>query len=82
VYVDSIRNNVFSTGENYVTGSINVLLTGTDLYGNTINTTATIDSDGRYVFTNLLSGNYSVSIVTSTIPSTYDLIASNAGTVS
>ncbi len=47
-------------GENGI-GGVTVTLTGTDFLGNAVNLSQPTDSDGAYVFLNLLPGSYTVS---------------------
>jgi parallel beta-helix repeat protein len=54
-------------GENGISG-VKVTLTGTDFIGNTVNVSQLTDSDGAYVFLNLLPGNY---YITETQPAGY-----------
>jgi hypothetical protein len=51
------------------------------MYGSAIVLTGLVDSDGKYIFDNLLSGSYQVSVLTNTIPSVFEAYASNAGTI-
>jgi|GEM_PF-5973545 len=46
-------------GEHGIAG-VAVTLTGTDFLGNAVNVPATTDSDGAYIFANLLPGNYTI----------------------
>jgi uncharacterized repeat protein (TIGR01451 family) len=56
VYIDQNLNATRDSGEIGLSG-VTVTLTGTDLFGQTVNRTTTTDTDGRYVFANLLPAN-------------------------
>jgi hypothetical protein len=76
--LDGNRSSIYNTGETYQSGNIIIILSGTDLYGSGVYRNVTVDTDGRYVFANLLSGSYRVSMSPTTIPAEYEAYASNA----
>ena len=59
VYVDANNNGVQEAGEDGISG-VQITLGGTDSLGNAINRTATTDTDGNYLFSNLPQGTYTV----------------------
>ncbi len=58
-WTDADADGVREAGETPVAGET-VTLTGTDMFGNPVSTTATTDVDGSYHFTGLLPGTYTV----------------------
>jgi hypothetical protein len=76
--LDGNRSSIYNTGETYTSGNVVILLSGTDMYGSGVYRSMTVESDGRYMFANLLSGTYRVSISPTTIPAEYESFASNA----
>jgi parallel beta-helix repeat protein len=67
VWEDFNNDGQVDFGENGISG-VTITLTGTDFIGNTVNVSQLTDSDGAYVFLNLLPGNYHV---TETQPAGY-----------
>ncbi|MBY0309334.1 MAG: hypothetical protein K2Q09_11380, partial [Phycisphaerales bacterium] len=59
VYIDKNDNGVFENNEVGIQG-VSVTLTGTDIYGTSVNITKKTYSDGSYVFGNLKPGTYTV----------------------
>ncbi|MEI2817806.1 MAG: SdrD B-like domain-containing protein [Microthrixaceae bacterium] len=77
VFADLNNNGVRDVGEDSI-GGVTVTLAGTDAFSNAVNTTATTDVDGNYVFDGLVGGTYSV---TETQPSAYLDGVDTAGSV-
>src|SRR5437763_3583588 len=73
VWMDSNGNGVQDAGETGINGVTVQLLDA----GNNVVGSATTSGDGNYTFSNLMAGNYSVRVVTSSLPAgvgpTYDL---------
>ena len=59
VYVDSNDNGVIELGEAPISGVV-ITLTGNDFTGAAVNRTATTDARGRYLFDNVLPGEYNL----------------------
>ena len=59
VWLDRDNDGVIDAGETGI-ANVTVVLTGTDVNGTAVNVTAQTDADGRYAFTGLLPGSYSV----------------------
>lgn len=59
VYVDSNNDGVFDAGETPIAG-VTIMLTGMDFAGGNVMQTITTDSNGAYLFDNLLPGTYRV----------------------
>jgi fimbrial isopeptide formation D2 family protein/uncharacterized repeat protein (TIGR01451 family) len=59
VYVDADNDGVFDPGETPIPNTA-IQLTGTDLAGNTITRFGFTDATGRYLFTDLPAGNYTI----------------------
>ncbi|HYD62083.1 MAG TPA: SdrD B-like domain-containing protein [Noviherbaspirillum sp.] len=59
VFIDFNNDGVFNGSDTGI-GSYSLTLTGTDFNGLAVNQTATTSSDGRYVFSGLAAGTYSV----------------------
>jgi uncharacterized repeat protein (TIGR01451 family) len=77
VYRDADYNNAASAGDPGIAG-VTVTLTGTDMFGNPVSTTATTASGtGNYAFNNLLPGSY---VVTETQPAAFADGSDAAGT--
>ena len=77
VYRDADYNNAASAGDPGLAG-VTVTLTGTDMFGNPVSTTATTASGtGNYAFNNLLPGSY---VVTETQPAAFADGSDAAGT--
>ncbi|MDH6590470.1 putative repeat protein (TIGR01451 family) [Variovorax sp. TBS-050B] len=70
VYVDSNNDGIRQPGEPGIPG-VTVTLTGRSASGLTVNTTATTDANGRYVFTGLLPADASGYTLRETQPVTY-----------
>ena len=70
VYSDPNNDGTFNTadGDSPIEG-VEVILTGTDLSGNTYNLITTTDANGDYIFPDLPAGNYTV---TETQPTGFD----------
>ena len=62
VYLDNNRDKVFDTGDTAF-ANLTVHLTGIDVTGASISLTATTDVNGYYIFSGLLAGTYSVTLV-------------------
>ena len=77
VYFDSNANGVQETGEPGISGTL-ITLTGTDVLGSPVSLTTTTDSNGRYTFSNLLAGNYTL---TQTQPAAYNQGSNTVGSV-
>ncbi|MDR6889202.1 MULTISPECIES: SdrD B-like domain-containing protein [Variovorax] len=77
VYRDADYNNAASAGDPGIAG-VTVTLTGTDMFGNAVSTTATTASGtGNYAFNNLTPGSYTV---TETQPAAFADGSDAAGT--
>ena len=59
VYIDSNNNGIQDAGEDGI-ANVEIVLSGTDSLGNTVNRTATTDANGNYQFTALAAGTYTV----------------------
>ncbi len=59
VYVDANNNGVRDDGEAGI-GGVKITLTGTDKQGHSVSQTTTTNSNGSYIFTNLVAGTYKV----------------------
>jgi hypothetical protein len=79
VYVDSNRDGIKDNGETGDGFADVIQLTGTDIYGNTVNLTTTTDATGFYSFLGLIPGTYSVTFVST--QGNYDFETANVGTV-
>jgi hypothetical protein len=79
VYMDTNQDRVKDNGETSDGLADVIQLTGTDIYGNSVNLTTTTDATGFYSFTNLMPGTYTVTFVTTTSP--YQFEWANVGTV-
>ena len=77
VYFDSNANGVQETGEPGISGTL-ITLTGIDVLGSPVSLTTTTDSNGRYTFSNLLAGNYTL---TQTQPAAYNQGSNTVGSV-
>ncbi|WP_232056120.1 SdrD B-like domain-containing protein [Tuwongella immobilis] len=81
VYNDFNNNGIQDVGEPGIAGVL-LTLTGTDINGNPVSVTTTTDANGKYLFSELLTGTYSV---TETQPAQYndglDTIGSIGGVV-
>ncbi|MEZ5999547.1 SdrD B-like domain-containing protein [Hyphomonas sp.] len=69
VYSDNDMGDSFTAGEGI--GSVTLTLTGTDLYGNTINTTVQTAADGSYSFADLPPSNGAGYTITETQPANH-----------
>jgi hypothetical protein len=82
VWEDFNNDGQVDFGESGISG-VTVTLTGTDFLGRAVNQSQTTDSDGAYVFANLLPGNY---YLTETAPTGYtqgiDSVGTAGGSVS
>ncbi|MFY9821172.1 MAG: SdrD B-like domain-containing protein [Thermoanaerobaculia bacterium] len=67
VWKDTNGNGVQDTGEPGISGVTVQLLNSS----NTVIATTTTDSNGNYTFTNVAAGNYTVKVVSSSLPSGY-----------
>jgi large repetitive protein len=77
VYRDADYNNAASAGDPGIAG-VTVTLTGTDMFGNPVSTTATTaGGSGNYAFNNLMPGTY---VVTETQPAAFADGSDAAGT--
>jgi uncharacterized surface anchored protein len=77
VYIDANNNGKIDTTEQGI-ANVTITLTGTDIFGNAVNQTATTGADGTYNFTNLFSGTY---VVTETQPNAFTDGKDTLGTV-
>ncbi|KQY88289.1 hypothetical protein ASD35_11915 [Pelomonas sp. Root1444] len=59
VYQDADYNGAFTTGEPGI-ANVTLQLTGSDMFGNAVSTSATGAADGSYSFAGLLPGSYTV----------------------
>ncbi|RME36072.1 MAG: DUF11 domain-containing protein, partial [Gammaproteobacteria bacterium] len=59
VFVDFNNNGVLDGSDHGLSGQV-IHLSGTDINGNPVTATVTTDSDGRYTFTGLPAGTYTV----------------------
>jgi hypothetical protein len=80
VYVDTNHDTVKDNGETGDGHADVIQLTGTDMYGNSINLTTTTDALGYYSFTNLAPGTYTVTYLNTMPPYMFEY--ANVGTVS
>ncbi|MEP1145019.1 MAG: SdrD B-like domain-containing protein [Henriciella sp.] len=84
VYSDNDRGDDFDTGEGIE--SVTMTLTGTDLYGNSVNVVVQTQADGSYTFTGLPPSDASGYTITQTQPSGHfdyqETAGSASGTVS
>jgi hypothetical protein len=62
VYLDFNHDDVRDTGDSPFVNQT-LFLTGVDNFGNSVSMTTTTDSTGYYLFTGMLAGSYSVSVV-------------------
>jgi hypothetical protein len=62
VFQDDNNDGVQDTGEVGISG-VEVVLTGTDVYGNAVNVTVQTDANGVYTFNGLVAGTYAVAQV-------------------
>jgi len=62
LWVDIAGDTTFLTGSDIPLEWVVVSLSGTDIYGNTVSSTTLTDTDGLYLFPDLIAGNYSVSV--------------------
>lgn len=70
VYEDNNDNGSQDSGENGI-NSVSLNLSGTDLYGNTVNQSASTDSSGAYLFDDLAPSDGTGYTITQTHPSGY-----------
>lgn len=70
VYSDKNNNGAINAGEGGIP-AVTVTLTGTDLYGNVVNTPATTAADGTYLFDNLSPADATGYTITETQPAGY-----------
>jgi hypothetical protein len=77
--VDTNQDRVKDNGEKGDGLADQIQLTGTDIYGNSVNLTTTTDATGFYSFGNLVPGTYTVTYVNTTFP--YQFEWANVGTV-
>lgn len=71
VFHDLDGDGIQDAGETGIPG-VTVTLTGTDSQGGTVSTVVTTDTDGNYIFPDLLSSDATGYAVTETQPSVYD----------
>jgi hypothetical protein len=76
----SISGTVFNTTGGIISG-VTVTLTGTDVNGNAVTLCAVTDANGFYFFDSLVAGTYTVTVLTSTVPSTLSWVSTSVGTV-
>ena len=62
VFQDDNGDGVQGAGEGGIAG-VEIILTGTDIFGNPVEITTFTDANGNYTFDNLVAGNYSVTQV-------------------
>ncbi|WP_017936644.1 SpaA isopeptide-forming pilin-related protein [Nocardioides sp. Iso805N] len=79
VWLDQNANGTQDSGEPGVAG-VKVHLQGADEDGNTVNLDTTTDSAGKYLFSNLPSGTYTVTFDPSTLPAGTSFTAQHVGT--
>ncbi len=80
VYVDSNHDTVKDNGETGDGQAEQIMLTGTDMYGNSVTLYTTTDPvTGYYSFTNLVPGTYTVTYVSTSYPYLFEY--ANVGTV-
>ncbi len=65
VYLDDNGTQTFGNGDRVITGAT-VQLTGTDLNGNTVSLTTTTDNNGYYIFSGLITGTYTITLLDGT----------------
>ena len=63
VYLDMNTDGVFDTGDSGLAAAATVILTGTAADGSTINLQTTTDVNGDYIFTNLVRGTYTITLI-------------------
>lgn len=56
----SIAGRTYVIGSNLGIGNVTITLTGTDANGGSVNLTTTTATDGSYLFSDLLAGNYTI----------------------
>ncbi|QDT06501.1 Large cysteine-rich periplasmic protein omcB precursor [Rubripirellula lacrimiformis] len=76
VFLDVNSNGIFDTGDTGIAG-VDIRLTGTDVLGNTIDTTVQTTAAGDYLFAQLAAGTYRV---VETDPAGFDDGTDTAGT--
>lgn len=79
VYRDNNNNGAQDAGETGI-GSVSLRLTGTDLYGNAVNTTITTPSNGSFTFSDLSPADSTGYTITETQPSGFFDGRETAGT--
>lgn len=79
VWFDTDRDGVQDEGEEGVSG-FRVVLTGTDIYGNEVTLETVTDENGRYMFTDLVPGDYVVMFDPESLGSGRAFVAPGAGT--
>jgi uncharacterized repeat protein (TIGR01451 family) len=67
VWLDENGDGVQDVGENGIP-NVRVTLTGADRFGNPVNRTIYSDSNGRYLFTGVQAGSYTVAVDITTLP--------------
>ncbi len=78
LYVDSAGDQTFDNGDPALANQT-VTLTGTDKFGNAVNTTTMTNANGYYIFTGLNPGTYQITV---TVPGIlYNADAADVGTV-
>jgi hypothetical protein len=76
----SISGTVFDTSGGLISGVL-LTLTGTDVNGNAVTLYAMTDNNGFYFFDSLVAGSYTVTVLTSSVPSGFSWVGSSVGTV-
>ncbi len=81
VYIDLNRDGVRQPNEPGLSG-VSIQITGTDIFGGTVNRTTTTSSDGSFTFDNLLPGTYTLAETQPTgFPDGITQAGSSGGTV-
>lgn len=61
-YIDTNNNGIFDEGERPIPG-VEIVLTGTDVFGNPVSITTYTNEDGEYRFMDLMPGDYTITQV-------------------
>jgi len=69
VFIDAVDDNTtFDPAADTPLSGVTVTLSGTDNLGNPVSASTVTDSNGEYIFTNLVAGVYLVTVDTTTLP--------------